>query len=43
MERLAEAEVDVVLTYWNMPEMSGIEFIRAIRANAATKDFSERW
>jgi two-component system chemotaxis response regulator CheY len=38
MERLAESAVDVVITDWNMPEMSGIEFIRAIRANASTKD-----
>src|SRR5215475_16166049 len=30
MERLAEAAVDIVITDWNMPEMSGIEFIRAI-------------
>jgi two-component system chemotaxis response regulator CheY len=38
MDRLAEAPVDIVITDWNMPEMSGIEFIRAIRANAATRD-----
>ena len=37
VERLATAEVDMVITDWNMPEMSGIEFIRSIRANAATK------
>ena len=38
MERLAANGADMVITDWNMPEMSGIEFIRAIRANAATKD-----
>ena len=28
---------DLVLTDWNMPEMSGVEFARAVRANDATK------
>ena len=38
MERLTAAGADVVITDWNMPEMSGIDFIRAIRANAATRE-----
>jgi two-component system chemotaxis response regulator CheY len=38
MEHLVEKGADVVITDWNMPEMSGIEFIRAIRANASTRD-----
>jgi two-component system chemotaxis response regulator CheY len=38
VERLATTTVDMVITDWNMPEMSGIEFIRSVRANAATKD-----
>jgi two-component system chemotaxis response regulator CheY len=37
MESLALNPVDMVITDWNMPEMSGIEFIRAVRANDATK------
>jgi two-component system chemotaxis response regulator CheY len=37
MERLASTPVDMVITDWNMPEMSGIEFIRAVRSNDATK------
>ena len=37
VERLATTQVDIVITDWNMPEMSGIEFIRAVRANDATK------
>jgi two-component system chemotaxis response regulator CheY len=37
MERLASIPVDMVITDWNMPEMSGIDFIRAVRANDATK------
>jgi two-component system chemotaxis response regulator CheY len=32
VDRLAAATVDVIITDWNMPEMSGIEFIRTIRA-----------
>jgi two-component system chemotaxis response regulator CheY len=38
VERLATAAIDIVITDWNMPEMSGIEFIRALRANASTRD-----
>ena len=37
VERLATTTVDMVITDWNMPEMSGIEFIRALRGNEATK------
>jgi two-component system, chemotaxis family, chemotaxis protein CheY len=37
MERLASIPVDMVITDWNMPEMSGIDFIRAVRANGPTK------
>ena len=37
VERLATTPVDMVITDWNMPEMSGIDFIRAVRANDATK------
>lgn len=37
VERLATVQVDMVITDWNMPEMSGIEFIKALRSNEATK------
>ncbi|MGE0761133.1 MAG: response regulator [Vicinamibacterales bacterium] len=37
IERLATTPVDMVITDWNMPEMSGIEFIRAIRGSETTK------
>jgi two-component system chemotaxis response regulator CheY len=37
VERLATTPVDMIITDWNMPEMSGIDFIRAVRANDATK------
>jgi two-component system, chemotaxis family, chemotaxis protein CheY len=35
--RLEAGPVDMIITDWNMPEMSGVEFIRAVRANDATK------
>ena len=37
VERLAQNAVDMIITDWNMPEMSGIDFIKAVRANAATQ------
>lgn len=37
VERLAHTPVDLVITDWNMPEMSGIDFIKAVRSNEATK------
>lgn len=30
---LAGNQVDLVITDWNMPEMNGIEFVKAIRSN----------
>ena len=35
LEKLASTPVDMIITDWNMPEMSGIDFIRAVRANSA--------
>lgn len=32
LRRLEESPVDLVMTDWNMPVMSGIEFVRAVRA-----------
>lgn len=37
-EGLERLTAGPVVTDWNMPEMSGIEFIRAVRATAAVKD-----
>jgi len=37
VDKLATTAVDMVITDWNMPEMSGIDFIKAVRANEATK------
>jgi two-component system, chemotaxis family, chemotaxis protein CheY len=38
IDRLHDAEVDMVITDWHMPEMNGIEFIRALRGLDKTKD-----
>ena len=32
LDRLSAGPVDVIITDWNMPEMSGIEFVQAVRA-----------
>lgn len=37
VERLAAVPIDMIITDWNMPEMSGVDFIRAVRANDQTK------
>jgi two-component system chemotaxis response regulator CheY len=38
LERLGSEAVDVIITDWNMPEMSGIDFIRSVRGSSVTKD-----
>lgn len=38
LDQLAKGGIDVVITDWNMPEMSGIEFIRTIRGDDGLKD-----
>ncbi len=35
LEQLAEHDVGLVLTDWNMPGMSGLAFVKAIRAEDA--------
>ena len=37
VDRLAANPVDLVITDWNMPEMSGIDFIRNIRSADVTR------
>ena len=37
VDQLTKNPVDCVITDWNMPVMNGLEFVRAIRANATTK------
>jgi two-component system chemotaxis response regulator CheY len=31
IERIGAADIDLVITDWNMPEMNGIDFVRALR------------
>ena len=39
LERLRQLErADVALVDWNMPEMNGFEFVRAVRADPAYRD-----
>ena len=33
LDRLSVNQVDVIITDWNMPEMTGIEFVRSVRAD----------
>ena len=37
LDALKANPADIVITDWNMPEMSGVEFTRAIRADDATR------
>jgi len=39
LAKVAEASPDVVLSDWNMPNMTGIEFLRALRAQGSTVPF----
>jgi two-component system chemotaxis response regulator CheY len=36
LDRLANESIDVVVTDWYMPEMNGLDFVRALRATPAT-------
>jgi two-component system chemotaxis response regulator CheY len=38
IEKLGMGPVDVILTDWNMPEMSGLDFVRSLRSLPSTKD-----
>jgi len=38
IERLAEHRVDLILCDWDMPKMTGIEFLRHIRADEKLKN-----
>jgi two-component system chemotaxis response regulator CheY len=33
---LAQGGIDMILTDWNMPQMNGLEFVKALRATEAT-------
>jgi two-component system chemotaxis response regulator CheY len=38
LDRMGGGGVDLIITDWNMPEMNGIDFIRAVRGTASGKD-----
>jgi two-component system chemotaxis response regulator CheY len=38
LDRLSAGPVDLIITDWNMPEMSGIDFIRTVRSMPEIKD-----
>ncbi len=35
--RKARSKLDLILTDWNMPTMTGLEFVKAVRQNGALK------
>jgi two-component system chemotaxis response regulator CheY len=35
--KLSEGKVDLIVSDWNMPKMTGIEFLKAVRADANFK------
>jgi len=39
LEIAARQKVDLILSDWNMPEMTGIEFLRALRAGGTATPF----
>ena len=39
LEAVRSLDPDLVLSDWNMPEMTGIEFLRALRAGGSTTPF----
>jgi two-component system chemotaxis response regulator CheY len=39
LETASRQSIDLILSDWNMPEMTGIEFLRALRASGAKTPF----
>lgn len=37
LELLETEKVDIIICDWNMPQMSGLEFLKKVRANPATR------
>ena len=38
LEVLKKEDVGLIVSDWNMPKMSGLEFLKTVRSDAATKD-----
>lgn len=38
LKKLSDGGIDLVVSDWNMPKMTGIEFLKAVRADAGLKD-----
>ena len=36
--KLNAEKIDFILTDWNMPEMNGLEFVKAVKADSSFKD-----
>ena len=38
LQKINQSEMDLVISDWNMPKMTGIDFLKAIRADEALKE-----
>ena len=38
LKKIGEGEVDLVISDWNMPRMTGVDFLRAVRSDDALKE-----
>jgi two-component system chemotaxis response regulator CheY len=38
LEALKEKKVDLIISDWNMPKMTGLDFLKTVRGDESTKD-----